>query len=93
MRALGTWQTLRATISEPEPGRVLVESYPETGVVTSFTVTSDEPGERTTVTIATGIPIRPGLRRLLERWFIARLLERIYPEELRRLASVAETKD
>lgn len=90
MRAMGTRQTLQATISEPEPGRVLVETYPDTGAVTTFTVESEEPAERTRVTIATALPARPGLWGLLERWLGARYLRRVYDEELHLLARVVE---
>lgn len=91
MRALGSRRTLRATITEPEPGRLLVEAYPEDGVVTTFTVASEEPSERTTVTIATRLPARPGLRGVIERWLSSRFLRRVYAEELRRLADAVET--
>jgi hypothetical protein len=85
MRALGKRQALHAVISEPEPGRVLVETYPETGAVTTFTVEAEEPVERTRVTIATALPTRPGLRGRLERWLGAAYLRRVYAEELRLL--------
>jgi hypothetical protein len=38
MRVMGSSKVLRATITEPEPGRVLVETYPESGIVTTFFV-------------------------------------------------------
>ena len=39
MSALGQKRTLRAEITEPEPGRVLVETYLDSnGAVTTFTV-------------------------------------------------------
>src|SRR5579885_1306861 len=38
MRMLGTTREMRATVTEPEPGRVLVESDAAGDVVTTFTV-------------------------------------------------------
>jgi hypothetical protein len=38
MRLLGRTQRFRGFVSEPEPGRVLVETYETTGAVTSFIV-------------------------------------------------------
>src|SRR5262245_4028936 len=52
MRVWGVTSVLRARISEPEPGRVLVEAYPETGVVTTFSV-EPEGAAACRVTIAT----------------------------------------
>jgi Polyketide cyclase / dehydrase and lipid transport len=93
MRALGTRRTLRAVITEPDPGHILLETDPESGTVTTFTVEPDAPSQQASVTIATGLPVRPGLRGILERWLAARFLRRVYADELQRLASVAETGD
>src|SRR5579859_5179764 len=41
MSFLGKKQPFRATVTEPEPGRVLAESYLESGAITTFTI---EPG-------------------------------------------------
>jgi hypothetical protein len=38
VRTLGITRSFRGEVTEPKPGRVLVESYPQTGEVTSFTV-------------------------------------------------------
>src|SRR5262249_37362571 len=53
MHALGATRTLRAEISEPEPGRTLVETYLGSGEVTTFTVEPLEGGGRCRVTILT----------------------------------------
>ena len=89
MRVLGSSKTLRAEITEPEPGRVLVESYPETGVVTTFLV---EPAgaAASRVTIATALSRQAGLAAGVERWVSRSVLPGIYREELQRLAEHAE---
>jgi hypothetical protein len=61
MTVLGQTVTLRAEVTEPVPGRVLVESYPDTGVVTTFTVVETAPGQ-SRVTIETRTPRVGGVR-------------------------------
>lgn len=89
MRVLGSTTVLHATVTEPEPGRVLVETYPETGVVTTFSV--DPEGEGASrVTIATKLSMRTGIAAAVERWVSRRVLPGIYRQELQRLAEHAE---
>ncbi len=52
MPALGRTRHFKATITEPAPGRVLAETDPATGTVTTFTV-EPEGSAASTVTIAT----------------------------------------
>jgi hypothetical protein len=89
MRIMGTTSVLRAVVSEPEPGRVLVESYPETGVVTTFFVEPKGPAV-SRVTFTTVLSARRGLAAAIERWVSRRVLPTVYEEELRRLAEHAE---
>ena len=44
MRVFGSMRTARGIVSEPQPGRVLVESYPETGDVTTFSASCFQSG-------------------------------------------------
>jgi hypothetical protein len=88
MRVLGRLQSFGAVISEPEPGRVLVETN-DTGYVTTFTVEPRAEGRQAYVTIATTANGRAGLLGALERWFVSRLLGPIYVRELAQLAAVA----
>lgn len=85
MKALGQERTVRGVVTEPEPDRLLVETYPESGVVTSFRV---EPrGDAACeVTISSTLPSPGGLRGILERWFTRSFLLGLYREELGRLA-------
>ena len=85
----GRTATLRAVITEPEPGRVLVESYPATGDVTTFTADPAEGGRATRMTISTVMRGRGGVAGLIERLLLPRVLRRVYVEELKRLAEVA----
>jgi Polyketide cyclase / dehydrase and lipid transport len=86
----GRTRVTRGQVTEPQPGTVLVETYPDSGAVTSFTVepNGDSPGTR--VTIATDIETRGGLLGVLERFLITRTLRHVYERQLRNLAAEAE---
>jgi hypothetical protein len=92
MRVLGKTETFRAAVTEPEPGRVLVESNQPSGSVTTFTVDPVEGGQYAQVTFATDLPSRGSLSGLLERFLITLMLPRIYRKELAQLAAVAEER-
>jgi hypothetical protein len=85
MRAFGRTTTMRAAVTEPEPGRVLVETDPEGAVVTTFTVDPEADGARSRVTIATDLEVAGWLRRLL----VTRFLRRVYAREIALLEEVA----
>lgn len=87
MRLLGVTRRTTGHVTEPEPGRVLEESYPADKVVTQFIV---EPrGERACqVTIRTLLP--PFAFALLGRWRDRqwrKLLLPVYARELDNLAA------
>jgi hypothetical protein len=88
VRSFGTARWVRASIDEPEPGRILVErSLDGNGLETRFTVDPADGGS-SLVTIETSwTPRGPaaGLERLVGPF----LLERAYAEELENLATVA----
>jgi len=84
LRAFGSTHHARARVSEPEPGRVLVETDLDKGAVTTFTV--DPLGSvRSFVTIATDIPTRAGVLGVIERAMTRSFLKRVYAAELARL--------
>jgi len=89
MTALGKTQAFRGIVTEPEPGRVLVESYFDSQTVTMFTVDPVGGDKQARVTFATDLEMRGGLLGSLERFFITRFLRRIYRRELQQLAAVA----
>jgi hypothetical protein len=88
MRVLGRVQTFGAVITEPEPGRVLVETT-DTGYITTFSVEPHAEGRHAYVTIATEIIQRSGVLATLERWFVRRFLRPVYVRELGQLAAFA----
>jgi hypothetical protein len=91
MRVLGQSQTFRSVASEPEPGRVLVETN-DNGYVTTFTVDPRAGGQHAYVTIATEITGRTGLLGALERWYVARLLRPVDARELEQVAAFAAAR-
>lgn len=91
MELLGQRQSFRALVTEPEPGRVLVETT-DTGYVTTFTVEPLADGQQARVTIATELSGRVGVTGALEGWFVSRLLRPVYVRELAQLAALAATR-
>lgn len=91
MRVAGQSQKFRAAITEPEPGRVLVETdRGEGGVVTQFEVAPLDGGNRAAVTITTeGRTTRAGVLGSVERFMTEMYLRRIYRQELLLLAALA----
>lgn len=77
---LGRTESLRGLITEPEPGRVLVESYPAKEMVTRFVVDPVTP-EACTLTIETEWQPR-GISGVFERMFAPPMLRRIFREEI-----------
>jgi hypothetical protein len=73
-------------VTEPEPGRVLMETNADGSAVTTFTVDQADGGQSSLVTIATEIPRLSGLAGILERCFASLLLSRIYRQEIALLA-------
>lgn len=86
MRVLGSRRVFEQAVTEPEPGRVLMETNLDGSGVTTFTVDEAGGGQSAEVTITTEIEARPGLRGTLERWFTSLMLPRIYRQELAQLA-------
>jgi hypothetical protein len=91
IKIMGKVQSYHATVSEPEPGRVLVETN-DNGYVTSFTVEPRANGSQAYVTIATDLGDRAGVPGKLERWMVTRMLRPVYIKELELLAAVAGRK-
>jgi len=87
---LGRKQNFRAAITEPEPGRVLVETYLDgSGIVTTFTISPGHAPADSNVTISTVLPVRAGLLGIMERKLSTLLLRPMYLRELQNLARVA----
>jgi hypothetical protein len=80
----GRTRRMSAVVTEPEPGRQLVETGD--GVITTFTVTPA--GDGCVVRFDTVFD-EPGLDGMLLRLFIGRMLGPLYADELARLEAYA----
>jgi hypothetical protein len=86
MNVLGTERRFAQVVTEPEPGRVIVETERDGSVVTRFTVDPVDGGAKSRVTIASDIKASPGFRGYIERFLVPILNRRIYNQELGLLA-------
>jgi uncharacterized protein YndB with AHSA1/START domain len=91
MRSFGTILQIHGEVTEPEPGRRLVETYPASGTVTEFTVDPVAGAQAARVTIATRYR-KPGLRGWFERLVVPSFLRTVFEAELRLLAERAQRK-
>lgn len=90
MKVLGKQQGFDAVVSEPQPGRVLVETDSVHGVVTTFTV---EPRDANSyVTIYTEMKVPDGLSGKIQKWIFTKVLHPTYIKELQKLSEVAKQK-
>jgi hypothetical protein len=87
IHAFGQAQKCRAVVSEPEPGRVLLEKIvePLPPSQTTFTVVPGANGG-TDVRFFTELTSRDGLAGKIERFVSTRFLKKLYAEELALLA-------
>lgn len=86
MKVMGSEQHSRMTVSEPEPGRVLVEEDADVGIRTSFTLEPAGEG-RTELSIATRMTVADGLRGKIEAALARPMLHRIYKKQLKLIAA------
>ena len=91
MKLVGKVRKARARITEPHPGRELVETVEGDGIVTTFRV---EPtgAAASDVTISTNFPTRGGVLGSLEGIMVRKLLTPIYREELALIDRVARNE-
>lgn len=86
MNVFGVKRSYRLTVTEPEPGRVLMETDPDAGVVTKFIVEPVSGGQQSRVTISSDTRLSAGFAGLMERLMNPPITRRIYRQELRQLA-------
>ncbi|HEX6450075.1 MAG TPA: SRPBCC family protein [Trebonia sp.] len=83
----GRTRQYRMQVSEPEPGRKLVETDTDSSLVTTFTV--DPKGEKSLVNITTNWDGAGGIGGFFEKTFAPRAMHRLYLDELERLNTYA----
>jgi len=87
LRVFGQESAYHMVVSEPIPGRTLVETDMDTGLATSFTALPTAQPEQTQVEIATSWAAKPGIAGLLERLMTPPVMRMIYRQELAQLAT------
>ena len=94
-RVLGVEQSFHQRVSEPEPGRILVEQDIDSiqNVTTIFKVIPVEQGQKSHVEITTKMNPSPGLKGFVERVVVSIFNPPIYRKELKLLESVAQKKE
>lgn len=90
MQLMGRIQSFHATVTEPKPGHILVETDMNTGTVTTFTVDPRLDGQEAFVTITTTMIVPEGLFGQIQGWLTTQLLRPIYKKELDQLATTAK---
>ena len=86
MRLVGRTQSFRSLITEPEPGRVIVETDIQSGTPTTFRVSPLAGDAQTKVTISTEL-----VNRGVVEGFLSKLmLQKIYRVELELLTGLAK---
>ncbi len=93
-RILGVEQSFHHRVSEPEPGRVLVEQDIDTArnLTTTFVVTPLEEGKKSQVEISTTMNTSSGLKGLVERLVMPGANSSIYRKELKLLEAVTQQR-
>jgi len=91
MKAMGKIQAFRTIVSEPEQGRVLVETN-DTGYITTFTVEPRDDDKNSFVTFTTEIPDDSTIMKKLEFRLSKLLLIPVYKKELENLAEFASKR-
>lgn len=86
MKAMGVENNYRLTVTEPEPGRRLVEADPAAGVETTFLVEPHNGGRESQVTITIDTEASPGVKGWVERLILPPFSRRILQKELQLLA-------
>lgn len=92
MKIMGRTQSFHSKITEPKPGRVLVETDEKTGAATTFAVEPHMSGQQAFVTITTAVHVPNGILGNIQGWLTSLLLHPIYVKELDQLAMIATEK-
>lgn len=85
----GQTRIYRGSVTTPEPGRLIVESYAQAATVTTFTFTP-QGEQQCKLEIATAFETSSGVRDLFERLLTPLALKRVYREELKLINKVAQ---
>lgn len=88
----GRSREFRQTLTEPEPGRPMVETDANSSSVTTFVVDPIDGGESSKVTISTQWNGARGIGGFFERMLAPRVMRGIYLDQIRRLDEYARSQ-
>ena len=88
----GMKRAFHSVVSEPEPGRVLIETDLESDLVTHFIIDPLNGGTQTRLTITTDFTTASGFRGLMESWTSPPVMRRLYKQEMRQIADYVQQK-
>lgn len=83
IKVMGTTIDYHMMVTEPQPGRVLVETDAKQGTTTTFTIEPVEGGKKSRVTISTDWTPSSGVMGWLEKLATPGLMRKIYEAELK----------
>ena len=92
MKVWGTEFKYHQIVSEPEPGRVLVETDLETGQFTKFIFEPLNGGTQTRLTIASEFPASQGFKGFMEKLMQPPVARGIYMKEMANIAQYVQTR-
>ena len=94
VKVLGVEQAAYQRVSEPEPGRVLVEQDIDSArnAMTTFIVTPVEQDQKAHVEISTTMNTSPGFQGFVERILVPIIQPPVYRKELKLLEIVAQKR-
>jgi hypothetical protein len=91
---MGTITVAQFDVTEPEPGRVLVETMTDGAIQTTFTVAPDDAGRATRLTLATEYTLPGGIFLPLLGWVTGNILRGVFRREVALIARyIAEDRD
>jgi Polyketide cyclase / dehydrase and lipid transport len=86
VQVIGTTKSFTMHVTEPEPGRRLVETDVAQGVTTTFNIEPTDAGRKTRLTIATDSQASPGFAGFMEKLMIPPVQRRMYKQEMKLIA-------
>ncbi len=92
MNVFGQESRFHQIVTEPEPGRLLVETDMNTRQFSSFTLEPLNGGAQTRVTIHSEFPASPGIKGMMEKLMQPPIVRYIFKKELRNLADYVRDK-
>jgi hypothetical protein len=93
MKLFGQKTSFRFEVSEPDPGRVLVEANLDGSSVTAFFVESENGGRQSHVTFDTEFRFPNNPAGWMQRWLLVPTMHRMYREELSILNHYMQAKE